>query len=170
MSEHNDKAIERALSRKRDILEELSQIDTFVTLYRKYAGVADATAQDTNQAPAISSTEVSGVAAVTHVTSKNPAPKGMRQPEFVAFVREMLIEHGRPLQAHEILAGFHDSGRHVGGSDETSNLKTKLWRAKKEITPIPGSGYWPIDLPCTAVSYNPAHRGLSIKTIIEDAA
>ncbi|WP_428489674.1 hypothetical protein [Rhodopila sp.] len=163
MSEEGDKAIERALSRRREILEELKQIDTFVTLYRKYAGAGvDTTSLDPNQIQSSPTNEasfsgtVSGITA--RITAENPAPKGMRQHEFVSFVKEMLIKHGRPMQAHEILDSFHEKGRHVGGSNETSNLKTKLWRAKMEITTIPGSGYWPLDLACPAVSYYPPHN------------
>lgn len=35
------------------------------------------------------------------------------------------------------------------------NLTTKVWRAKDVIIKIPGAGYWPVDVPCPAVSYVP---------------
>ena len=55
-----------------------------------------------------------------------------------------------------LLQKFHEKGRRIGGADEMRNLTTKVWRARDKITKIPGAGYWPVDVPCPAVSYVPA--------------
>jgi hypothetical protein len=82
---------------------------------------------------------------------------GMSQIDFTKFVREILIERGRPLESEAIFDEIHTRGRKIGGEQEWENFKTKLWRAKKkeDLALIPGAGYWPNDIPCPAVGYTP---------------
>ncbi len=172
MSDQLDDVIARAVAREAELQKELTDLKVFLSVYRrltdqKFGPVTPHDHQNRDPenvhvfggesgSPVLSGDAVGPVAILPNSSPRaEPPPKGMRQPEFVAFVRNLLIEQGRPMQAHEILSRFRDKGRHVGGSDETSNLKTKLWRAKTEIIAIPGSGYWPVEIPCDAVSYHP---------------
>lgn len=169
MSGHRDAAVDRARNRRAELISELEQIDIFLALYQKYSELPDGdraeggmVADSDRTVPVVlhqgtGSFHASGsLSANAEVVS--PPPKGMRQPEFVGFVRTLLLENGAPMSAPDIIKRFRDKGRHVGGADESSNLKTKLWRAKEQITIVPGAGYWPIDVPCEAVSYNPQIR------------
>jgi len=79
----------------------------------------------------------------------------MTQKDFADLTRELLLEIGRPVNGPGLLRKFHEKGRRIGGADEMKNLTTKLWRAKDVILKIPGAGYWPVDVPCPAVSYVP---------------
>jgi hypothetical protein len=171
MSDGRDVAVDRALSRRTELINELQQIDTFLEVYRKYSGSPDSDSSAKAHTVPAEKTEIPAALGGSDGMSANPevlrsAPKGMRrsapgmrQTEFVGFVRAMLLENGAPMSAAQIIKSFHDKGRHVGGTDESSNLKTKLWRAKELITTVPGAGYWPIDVPCDAASYKPPVTG-----------
>jgi hypothetical protein len=165
VSDRRDGAVERALSRRSELISELQQIDTFLTLYRKFSESSD-DGRTTGDTPTVVNANPSVPEDIQstgsfHGTSSFTAhaevvkPKGMKQSEFVEFVRTLLLENGAPMLAPEIIRRFRDKGRHIGGTNEASNLKTKLWRAKDQITTVPGAGYWPIDVPCDAVSYKP---------------
>ena len=84
-------------------------------------------------------------------------PPGMGQPDFILFVRALILEHGRPMDKREIREGFKRKGRYIGGKPELElkNLGKKLARAEKAIIRISGAGYWPTDVPCPEVSYTP---------------
>ena len=84
-------------------------------------------------------------------------PPGISQAQFTPFVRDMILEHGRPMFKAEIRDGFKRMSRHIGGNPEfeLKNLYRKLARAKKDIKHISGAGYWPIDVPCPEVGYVP---------------
>jgi len=151
-----DDVVSRAIEREAALRKELDELRVFLSVYHKLRGQSGdyvpilANTADTDPTVGAQSAPDSFVYA-----EPPPPPKGMRQPEFVAFVRAMMLEHGRPMQQHEIMKGFKKRGRHVGGNNELSNLKAKLWRAKEHIVSIAGSGYWPIDVACPAVSYTP---------------
>lgn len=81
---------------------------------------------------------------------------GIPQGDFAALARELLLEIGHPVNGPALLQKFHEKGRRIGGADEMRNLTTKVWRARDKIIKIPGAGYWPVDVPCPAVSYVPA--------------
>ena len=151
-----DEIVFRAAEREAELLKELDELRVFLSVYRKLRGQnGDYVPTPPNTADA-NPTDGSQSASSNFVYAEPPPPpKGMRQPEFVAFVRAMLLEHGHPMQQHEIMKGFKKKGRHVGGHNETDNLKAKLWRAKESIVSIAGSGYWPIDVACPDVSYTP---------------
>jgi hypothetical protein len=132
-------------------MEEIKQIDLFVSLYRKFSGEAGNEAVVANESAAIPMPPAKAAAA----SSRRVSRQGMPQHEFEPFVRALLLENGRPMQPSEILQGFASRGRVIGGVDEIGNLKTKLWRARNKIANIPGAGYWPADVRCDAVSYEP---------------
>lgn len=148
--------VARAIEREAELQKELDELKVFLSVYRKLRSQSgDYVPVMPNQSE---STLTDGSQSATTDLADSeplPAPKGMRQPEFVSFVRAMLLEHGRPMQQHEIMKGFRRKGRYVGGKNESENLKSKLWRAKNHIVSIGGSGYWPIDVACPAVSYTP---------------
>jgi hypothetical protein len=173
-----DQAVQRAQMRRRELEKELQEIDTFLALYQRFAGdvvqadpETDISADrldrpDIQQNSAIVTPSVTSSLSTPEVQSAQERPQsagrrpiGMSQEEFNSFIREILLEAGRPLDQPAILDRVHAKGRHVGGKDELSNTKTKLWRAKDVITKIPGAGFWPADVPCPAVNYTPQATG-----------
>ncbi len=151
----SDDLVTRAIARETELRRELDDLRVFLAVYRKLSGTSDdghlPVSPEPKETVAATPSERSGF----FVSEPAPPPQGMRQAEFVPFVRAMLLENGSPMQYHQILKGFHKKGRHVGGKNEAENLKSKVWRAKDQIINIGGSGFWPIDVPCPEVSYMP---------------
>ena len=150
-----DEIIARAVAREAELRAELEQIQVFLSVYRKLAATQF---QDTSTSPVgagVTERTATEGDLISTGTDINIPPQGMRQVEFVPFVRAMILERGRPMQPREILAAFKKKGRHVGGTNEFENLKSKLWRARHTIVNIGGSGWWPSDVPCPQVSYVP---------------
>jgi hypothetical protein len=159
-----DDAVARAMAREAELQKELDELRVFLAVYRKLYG------QPSRETPAPNSV-ASDLPESTHPTDSSVhhaatslPPQGIRQVEFMPFVRGIILEHGRPMQQHEILKAFKNKGRHVGGANELENLKSKLWRARDQIINIGGSGYWPIDVECPEVSYLPPIRDGGSKT------
>lgn len=144
-------AIQRALQRRRELEEEIREIDLFLSLYEQFAGHP-----------------VSVGAMAASVVSDTSKPRrgrkrgggGMSQEDFIALARDLLLEIGRPVNGPALLEKFHEKGRHIGGADEIKNLTTKIWRARDRIIKIPGAGYWPVEVPCPEVSYEPPPDGI----------
>jgi hypothetical protein len=142
-------AVQLALARKRELEAELQEIDTFLELYRKFSKTNGSS--DTQQL-------IQSAADHAEQPEKRIRSRGMSQVDFEQIAREIMLSQETPIYREGLLAEFHKIGRHLGTGDEMGNLKTKLWRAtaeSKTIVRIPGSGYWPKDVPCPAVNYVP---------------
>jgi hypothetical protein len=153
-------ALQRALSRKRELEAELRKVENFLELYQQFAGDTSAGKNVVqNEGGVIEDTKQSSF----HTPYKYNASRAprMSQEEFEQLARKILLEAGRPLVRETILEKLHDLGRRLGDTDdkELGTLKTKLWRAKGSIVPIAGSGYWLADVPCEPVSYDPGQAG-----------
>jgi hypothetical protein len=141
-----EEAVQRAQQRRRELEEEIRQIDLFLSLYQHFA--RDPVSAGTTVAP-----EAPDVLNASR--GRKRAGGGMSQEDFIGLARELLLEIGRPVNGRTLLEKFHKKGRQIGGVDEFRNFNTKIWRARDRITKIPGAGYWPVDVPCPAVSYVP---------------
>ena len=144
-----DAAVRRAIQRRHELEEEMRQIDLFLSLYERFAGQPVAVRNFPDSEPRESGESEPGALDDIAVGG------GMTQKDFVDLARELLLEIGRPVNGPGLLRKFHERGRRIGGADEMKNLTTKVWRAKDAIIKIPGAGYWPVDVPCPAVSYVP---------------
>ncbi len=154
-NQRNDPVLLRALATRDKLRRELQDVDTFLKLYSRFGDGSNDAAfqQQQNQDTDKSSTKENATDNLAEQgTHLNP---GMRQVELIPFVRKLLLENGRPLLPLELATAIKTRGRSIGGTDEVNNLKSKLWRAKQEIVMISGAGYWPIDVSCEAVSYEP---------------
>lgn len=164
MSDQTPNAVvQRALARRQELEEELRKLDTFLEVWRNLEGA------DTSINAATVVTDTSNPTSGTNGAESNQprtrdagrAASGISQADFVKLVREILLEGGRPSQPEIILEEMHNKGRHAGGAKEWENFKTKLWRAKQagKFVVIPGAGYWPPDIACPAVQYEPPNGG-----------
>jgi hypothetical protein len=152
-----DAAFERALARRRALETEMKEIDLFLSLYEKFARVEG---EDDAGADVVA-VDASGAVTTFEIKHREPAKvdevRGPRisQEEFEKLAVELLFGVGRPLVPKAFLDKLHEQGRRLGGTDEMRNLTTKLWRARAKLIKIPGAGYWPRNVPCPAVGYQP---------------
>ena len=80
------------------------------------------------------------------------------QKQFEANARRILIENGRPMKRGQLVRKFRTLGLRVGGADdikEIRNFGVKIWKAKERFVNIPGEGYWPRNVACPPVDYQP---------------
>ncbi len=156
-----DEAVQRALRRRRELEEEIEQIDLFLSLYERFTGRPAAVRKPSFSEPQESQESQDSRSAEERQSGKMDDTMrggGMTQKDFADLARELLLEIGQPVNGPALLRKFHERGRRIGGSDEMKNLTTKVWRARDKIIKIPGAGYWPVDVPCPAVSYVPPPR------------
>lgn len=74
--------------------------------------------------------------------SDNPKPEVV-----IPAVRQILLDSGRPMSRTQLHEALMERGIEVRGVDPVKTLGTMLWRAREEIQPIKGEGYWPVDMP-----------------------
>jgi hypothetical protein len=161
---NKDITVQKALARRAELQAEIDRIDVFLAVYAQLAEGRSA-AEEPTQHP-VAEARLSGGSATVDTTNQDikEAPSrnrdGIPQHDFDKLARQLLIDRGRPIQPDELLSLFRQKGRRIGGHDEYSNFKTKLWRAKdrQKLTLIPGAGYWPKDVPCQEVGYSPAQE------------
>ena len=146
----DEPAYERAMARKAELEGELREINTFLSLYRRFAG------PETVVAPPLGPLHRIGLESAESAAEDPGKPPSMTQEEFVRISREILIGHGRPMTRSQLLTAFKGMGRNIGGVDEQKNLGTKIWRARDRIVNVQGAGYWPREIPCPAVKYEPS--------------
>jgi hypothetical protein len=153
-----DSALSNALARQEvlrreieDRQEEMKDIDTFLSLYQRFAVTDGSNRPDESEMPGATN-DVSQLAANVKPRLKRG---GLTQPKFEQILRELLVARGQPAMRRELLDLFRESGNAIGGTDEMQNLGTKLWYARAMLTNIRGAGYWPADVPCAAVGYVP---------------
>ena len=82
---------------------------------------------------------------------------GENSPEEVAsrLMRDTLIKRGRPLACGQLFEALKEDGVFVGGQDPIKILGTIIWRLRNRFTNIEGHGYWPRDVACPAVGFEP---------------
>jgi uncharacterized protein YdcH (DUF465 family) len=149
-----DAAIAKLRKRRQNLTDEIQRIDTALVALATITELpSDELEADLAENSAASDTTK------TAYRTTGARSAGIAQKDFVPMARPIFVEHGRPMTLSEILDGFHKRGRVIGGSDEMSNLKSKLWRAKDEIIKLPGAGYWLKAVPCAEVDYTPPDTG-----------
>jgi hypothetical protein len=153
-----DSALSRALARQQVLSreieerqEEMGDIDTFLSLYRRFADDNAPNRMEVSGTPGQDAADKESV-----VGDLRPAKRtGLAQPDFERIGRELLLARGRPAQRSTFLDLFRERNIVIGGADELKNLGTKIWNARAVLTNIRGEGYWPTDVPCPAVGYIP---------------
>jgi hypothetical protein len=173
-----DTAVSRALARK-EVLEreiefhqreveshqreadsrqmEMREVETFLTQYARFSGESELRAD----ADVKKNAHVKSDAANTASERRSSRPSGngpISQEQFEVDARKLLVENGRPMKRGQLIKSFHTHGLRVGGSDEVKNFGTKIWKAKDRFVNIAGEGYWPRDVACRLVDYDPANN------------
>jgi hypothetical protein len=150
-----DRAYQNAIDRRRTLLQELEKVDSFLKLYKEFAGGA---------APRISPEASQSTPADSSMESEESAGDIMSQMAFEKIVREILLDKGHPLTRGALVREFDELGIKLIAADREKYVGTKLWRARDKIFNVPGKGYWLRDTASAAIGYDPADttiRGFS---------
>jgi hypothetical protein len=156
-----DTAVARAVARKEAIgndiercradierlQTEMRDIDTFLALYARFA---EADEDNASQATETSTPSHNGQAEDASFPAGN-----VSQEQFEIDARRLLIENGRPMKRGQLIRSFRSHGLRVGGTNEAKSFGAKIWRARDRFINISGEGYWPRDVDCPAVGYQP---------------
>jgi hypothetical protein len=135
---------------------EIRDIEMLVALYARYADEQDANPRDGDRMEVKSEEQTSPDREDTP-DRKDVSGNGMvTQEQFENDVRRVLIDSGRPMKRGQLINGLHSRGLRVGGSNEAKNFGTKIWKARDRFINIASEGYWPKDIPCSAVQYDPS--------------
>jgi len=149
----SDTAYQHAMKRREELKRELSEIDEFLRLHRKFS-------VGSFQVEVVPPENVSGTKSDSTDTSDDSKATSRRvnppREEVRRIAREVMLEMGRPLTRGELLEQFAARGTPIQGADPSKNMGTLMWRLSDHFVNIEGHGYWPRDVPCEAVEYDPA--------------
>lgn len=150
-----DDAVQNAINRRRVLEAELRDIDTFLTLHKRFAGTksekAESGAFDTDvpmhvlEKALAANTEYLGVfEKVAHHAAealRTSRPRG--RPADLARIMETIIKDAnRPLSRSEIAAEMLKRGHEIPSDDKPRYLGTILWRNGDIFEQVEGRGYW----------------------------
>ncbi|MEI9431642.1 hypothetical protein [Mesorhizobium sp. Cs1299R1N3] len=129
-----DRAYANALKRKEEIEAELARIDSFLDLYRHFAGPEG---EQVEPLPDGISNEEPAQSRVTRF------PK----PSEIADMAERVIRGAdHPLTRADIVSRLESAGVSLNSDDKPRYVGTILWREKARFTNIPGQGYVMADM------------------------
>lgn len=156
-------ALEREVER---LQAEIREIDTFLALYAKFAGPETFTemaaaipmaAVLSPTTPPVSQTQNGDlIPSPEQLEHKSADGDLVSQEQFETNVRQVLLDHGRPMQRGRIIAKMRGAGLRIGGRNELKNFGTKIWKARDKFVNLKSEGYWPSDVPNAAVGYIPS--------------
>lgn len=136
-----------ALKRKQELLAELKEVEDFLRVYDKFAGTKEERG-GTEETPE-----------QHRETAKEPATRGKIRsaPRSVIkrHARKILIENQVPMTRGALLEALTQRGIAIGGTDRSKLLGTVMWRMRDEFINIPGYGYWPKNMTCPKIDYDP---------------
>jgi hypothetical protein len=125
---------------------EMRDIETFIMQYARFSGEEEVR----------TNTEINGSQHTSAEQNEASDIDGLvSQERFEADIRQVLVDNGRPMQRGRLISALHSLGLRVGGTNELKNFGTKIWKARARFVNIPSEGYWPRDIACPAVDYQP---------------
>lgn len=109
-----DPAIDHAISRRQEILDELKDLDTFIRLYKRFA---------------VSGTQVVKVVAAAHHGSR---PRSSPASEVLPAIERIMVERkNQPITPSGLVAELEDRGFVIGGSRPGSTISAMLSHSVK---------------------------------------
>ncbi|MCP5371092.1 MAG: hypothetical protein H6907_05100 [Hyphomicrobiales bacterium] len=136
----DDRAYRNAVKRRDELQRELETVNTFIRLYRQFSGTDG---------------EHKAGANTSHDSTLVERPTISRMG-VAKYAREFMIERGSPMTRGELVDKFDEFGLPVGGTDKSKNMGTIMWRLRDEFVNLEGHGYWPRDIPCPRIGYDPS--------------
>lgn len=144
-----DTAYQNAVTRRKQLISELEDVDRFLDLYRRFASEPSPRAVENVNPARVREHQI------TEGQSAPPARASISQEKFAKEARLILLENGYPMKRGDLVRAFKERGMEIGGTDEGKNLGTKIWRAGTKFINIEGKGYWPRDVACPEIDYVP---------------
>jgi hypothetical protein len=142
---NGEQAHQNAMKRRAELRQELEEIETFLRLYEKFAGLGEAAAHNT----ALESS-------VGHDPLSTPHLETVSGMKLIPHIRKAILDSGRPLPRSGVVRALSDRGIKVGGQDPAQSIATLMSRAKGDFVNLKSHGYWPRDVAYAAASYHPA--------------
>ena len=125
----DDLAYRNAVKRKKELQAEMEEIDSFLRLWRKYAGTEGG--QLVVMPPTVSAA-VEGKAPSVRIGTR--LSKGKLAP----ILRDVLVQAGRPMTRGELVKALDKRDIAIGGGDPRKNMGTIIWRLKDRFVNIEG--------------------------------
>lgn len=127
-----DSAYANALKRKEELENELRDVETFLSLYRRFQG---SQRQENNPDSPPSNDDLF----VNDGYGRKV--RALRPPEIADRAEELIRAAKRPLTRAEIVKEMERLGYVLNSDDKPRYVGTILWRQKDRFTNIPGEGY-----------------------------
>ena len=141
-----EKVYQNALARRTALMKELADLDTFIQMYERLAGMEPSQGVVVDGSP-LPEKKV----AATH----KPRKRINRSEDIARMTRMVLLARNKPMTRGEIVDALEDRGVTLGGADKSKNIGTILWRLKDQFINLEGHGYWIRDLPYPEADYDP---------------
>lgn len=164
-----DRALANAMKRRDELRAEIAEIEHFLSLYNRFSasgGGEEAPSQaekseEQKGAESAPATRADGDGG----ESETPAvrQRGWPKERLKPYIKAAIATAERPLTRGELLRAMQRENIPVGGTDQSKNMGTILWRLKDDFVNLDGYGYWPREL-----DYEPAgYRSTSGKLALE---
>jgi hypothetical protein len=138
-----DEAYHNAVKRKKQLEAELSEVETFLSLYPKFSAIA------VDDAPPIDSKRVDATPAAQSSEPPNLDRRRGNPDQIASLVEKILISHNRPMTRGEIADEIERMGVRLPAQDKAKYVGTILWRKRALFKNHEGKGYWIKGLPIT---------------------
>jgi hypothetical protein len=132
-----DSAYANALKRKEELTNELRDVETFLSLYRRFQGPH----RQENNPDSLPSPDD---AFVSDGFGRNV--RALRPPEIADLAERVIRGAGEPLTRAQIVERIENAGHVLNSDDKPRYVGTILWRQKERFTNIPGQGYITADM------------------------
>lgn len=132
--------LQRALSRRRELLEELSMIEKYLELHERLFGHQGAIS---GPAQTHERREAHAEQAQTEASEKPKVARRGNDPKLIVEKAiEILSEAPRPMSRGKILNALAQMGFSIQSKDRSKYLGTVLWRNPQHFINVEGHGYW----------------------------
>ena len=139
-----DRAYRNALKRRDELKKELVEVEHFIEMYQQFMNYHAGPMGDGG--PLRSSVSV---------RPSMRTRRRMSREEMAPIIKDVLIEHGRPMTRGPLVEALAAKNIPIAGTDPSKNMGTIMWRLRGRFINIEGEGYWPKDVSCDAVGYDP---------------
>jgi hypothetical protein len=128
-----DQAYQKAVIRKKELEDELAEIELFLMLYERFSN-------GTEPEPDDARSESDRVEPTRGEPADFPRPRG--NPDIIASMAEAVLKDvGRPMTRGELAREIEKRGTKLPAGDKAKYVGTILWRKNDRFANV-GHGYW----------------------------
>lgn len=136
-------AVKRALRRKRELEQELAEIELFLKVYARFS---DRTNIETGDSPDINAARQGEAAETTYRILARPLRRRANPAEFAEMAARIIRDERRPLSRTELVEALEKREVELPSQDKPRYLGTILWRNRDRFINIPNKGYYLAEL------------------------